>query len=128
MEFHLVSATFFIHGPALPMGWAEFILPTPKPTAKTHSTGYVMAHKKGQGSTRNGRDSNSQRLGIKKFGGQQVRAGNIIVRQCGTKWHAGRNVGLGSDYTIFALVDGTVVFDQGGRRVNVAQAETADAN
>ena len=85
-----------------------------------------MAHKKGQGSTRNGRDSNAQRLGIKKFGGQPVRAGNIIVRQCGTKWHAGRNVGLGSDYTIFALVDGTVVFDQGGRRVNVTEA--AEAN
>jgi len=82
-----------------------------------------MAHKKGQGSTRNGRDSQAQRLGVKKFGGQQVRAGNIIVRQCGTKWHAGRNVGLGSDYTIFALVDGTVVFDQNGRRVNVAEAE-----
>jgi large subunit ribosomal protein L27 len=82
-----------------------------------------MAHKKGQGSTRNGRDSNAQRLGLKKFGGQQVRAGNIIVRQCGTKWHAGRNVGIGSDYTIFALVDGTVVFDQNGRRVNVAQAD-----
>lgn len=82
-----------------------------------------MAHKKGQGSTRNGRDSQAQRLGVKKFGGQTVRAGNIIVRQCGTKWHPGRNVGLGSDYTIFALVDGTVVFDQDGRRVNVAQAE-----
>lgn len=87
-----------------------------------------MAHKKGQGSTRNGRDSTAQRLGVKKFGGQKVRAGNIIVRQCGTKWHPGRNVGIGGDYTIYALVDGTVVFDQGGRRVNVAQLETADAN
>ena len=78
-----------------------------------------MAHKKGQGSTRNGRNSRSQRLGVKKFGGEQVIAGNIIVRQCGTKWRPGRNVGLGSDYTIFALVDGEVMFDQQGRRVNV---------
>src|SRR5262245_50216415 len=75
----------------------------------------VMAHKKGQGSTRNGRDSNAQRRGVKKFGGEVVRAGNIIIRQCGTKWHAGRHVGTGSDYTLFALVDGTVAFDQGGR-------------
>jgi len=82
--------------------------------------GTDMAHKKGQGSTRNGRDSNSQRLGIKKFGGEAVIAGNIIVRQCGTKWRPGRNVGLGSDYTIFALVAGKVFFDQEGRRVNVA--------
>jgi large subunit ribosomal protein L27 len=79
----------------------------------------AMAHKKGQGSSRNGRDSNAQRLGIKKFGGEAVRAGNILVRQCGTKWHAGRNVGLGKDYTIFALVDGKVYFDREGRRINV---------
>ncbi len=78
-----------------------------------------MAHKKGQGSTRNGRDSRSQRLGIKKFGGEPVIPGNIIVRQCGTKWRPGRNVGLGSDYTIFSLVEGKVYFDQEGRRVNV---------
>ena len=81
-----------------------------------------MAHKKGQGSSRNGRDSNAQRLGIKKFGGEEVRAGNILVRQCGTKWHAGRNVGLGKDYTIFALVDGKVYFDREGRRINVEAA------
>ncbi len=83
-----------------------------------------MAHKKGQGSTRNGRDSQAQRRGIKRFGGESVIAGNILVRQCGTKWRPGRNVGLGSDYTLFALVDGTVVFDQGGRRINVTPAET----
>jgi large subunit ribosomal protein L27 len=70
-----------------------------------------MAHKKGVGSSRNGRDSNSQRRGIKKFGGEQVVAGNIIVRQCGTKWHPGNNVGLGSDYTIYALIDGVVTFE-----------------
>ena len=78
-----------------------------------------MAHKKGQGSTRNGRDSNAQRRGVKKFAGQTVIAGNILVRQCGTKFHAGRNVGMGKDYTLFALVDGTVAFDREGRRVNV---------
>jgi large subunit ribosomal protein L27 len=81
-----------------------------------------MAHKKGQGSSRNGRDSNAQRRGVKKFGGQAVRAGNILVRQCGTKWHPGRNVGMGNDYTIFALVDGEVYFDREGRRINVADA------
>ncbi|MHB1311443.1 MAG: 50S ribosomal protein L27 [Gemmatimonadaceae bacterium] len=70
-----------------------------------------MAHKKGVGSSRNGRDSNSQRRGIKKFGGEQVVAGNIIVRQCGTKWHPGNNVGLGTDYTIYALIDGVVTFE-----------------
>jgi large subunit ribosomal protein L27 len=84
-----------------------------------------MAHKKGQGSTRNGRDSNAQRRGVKKFGGERVISGNIIIRQCGTKWHAGRNVGIGSDYTLFALTDGTVFFDRNGRRVNVAPAEAA---
>ncbi|HEY6565840.1 MAG TPA: 50S ribosomal protein L27 [Pirellulaceae bacterium] len=78
-----------------------------------------MAHKKGQGSTRNGRDSNAQRRGVKRFGGQTVRAGNILVRQVGNKFHAGRHVGQGKDYTLFALVDGTVAFDQDGRRVNV---------
>lgn len=78
-----------------------------------------MAHKKGQGSSRNGRDSNAQRRGVKKFGGESVLAGNILVRQCGTKWHPGRNVGCGNDYTLYALVEGTVVFDQNGRRVNV---------
>ncbi len=72
-----------------------------------------MAHKKGGGSTKNGRDSNPQMRGIKRFGGEAVKAGNILVRQCGTKWHPGRNVGLGRDYTIFSLVDGTVKFDKG---------------
>ncbi|MBI1809225.1 MAG: 50S ribosomal protein L27, partial [Gemmatimonadetes bacterium] len=70
-----------------------------------------MAHKKGVGSSRNGRDSNPQYRGVKKFGGEAVRAGNIIIRQCGTRWHPGRNVGLGTDYTIFALVDGHVKFE-----------------
>ena len=78
-----------------------------------------MAHKKGQGSSRNGRDSNGQRRGIKRFGGQQVVAGNILVRQLGTKVHAGKGVGRGKDYTLYALVDGEVQFDREGRRVNV---------
>lgn len=82
-----------------------------------------MAHKKGQGSSRNGRDSNSKRLGIKRFGGQYVVAGNILVRQCGTKWRPGRNVGMGRDYTIFSLVQGVVYFDQDRRRVNVSPEE-----
>lgn len=82
-----------------------------------------MAHKKGQGSTRNGRDSNAQRRGVKRFGGQAVTPGSIIIRQVGTKWHPGRNVGMGKDYTIFALNEGTVYFDQKGRRVNVKLAE-----
>ncbi|MDD4573179.1 MAG: 50S ribosomal protein L27 [Sphaerochaeta sp.] len=69
-----------------------------------------MATKKGGGSTRNGRDSNSQRLGVKRFGGQQVKAGEIIVRQHGTKFHPGQNAGLGSDYTLFAKAAGTVLF------------------
>ncbi|MDF1739760.1 MAG: 50S ribosomal protein L27 [Verrucomicrobiales bacterium] len=82
-----------------------------------------MAHKKGQGSVKNGRDSNSKRRGVKKFGGEKVIAGNIILRQCGTKWHPGKNVGLGRDYTIFSLVEGNVRFDQNGRRVNVDPVE-----
>jgi large subunit ribosomal protein L27 len=82
-----------------------------------------MAHKKGQGSSRNGRDSNAQRRGIKKFGGESVVAGNILVRQCGTKWHAGKNVGTGRDWTLFALKDGTVYFDRNGRRINIEVAE-----
>ena len=77
-----------------------------------------MAHKKGQGSTRNGRDSNPQFRGVKRFGGQTVTAGTIIVRQCGTKFKQGHNVGLGKDYTLYALVDGTVRF-QTGRRVHI---------
>ncbi len=72
-----------------------------------------MAHKKGQGSTRNGRDSAGKRRGIKKFGGQHVLAGNILVRQLGTKFHPGRNVGLGRDYTIYSLVEGHVKFEYG---------------
>jgi large subunit ribosomal protein L27 len=87
-----------------------------------------MAHKKGQGSVKNGRDSVSKRLGVKKFGSEQVLAGNIIIRQRGTKYLPGRNVGLGRDYTIFALVNGTVRFDQNGRRVNVEPRETAQAS
>ena len=78
-----------------------------------------MAHKKGQGSSRNGRDSNAQRRGVKKYGGEQVQAGNILVRQLGNRFHAGTNVGQGKDYTLFALVDGVVQFDRKGRRVNV---------
>jgi large subunit ribosomal protein L27 len=70
-----------------------------------------MAHKKGVGSTRNGRDSNSQRLGVKKFGGEVVRAGNIIIRQRGTKVHPGINVGMGKDHTLFAKIDGAVKFE-----------------
>ncbi len=78
-----------------------------------------MAHKKGQGSVKNGRDSRSKRLGVKKFGGQAVIAGNIIVRQRGTKFHPGVGVGIGRDHTLFALVDGRVKFDQDSRRINV---------
>ena len=71
-----------------------------------------MAHKKGGGSSRNGRDSNAQRRGVKRFGGELVEAGNILVRQCGTKFHPGANVGLGKDYTIFSLIEGTVKFER----------------
>ena len=78
-----------------------------------------MAHKKGQSTTSNGRESHSKRLGVKKFGGQAVIAGNIIVRQRGTKIHAGSNVGTGRDWTLFALKDGTVQFDKEHRRVNI---------
>lgn len=75
-----------------------------------------MAHKKAGGSSRNGRDSNPKRLGVKRYGGEQVRAGNIIVRQRGTRFHAGENVGCGRDYTLFALTDGRVVFETKGPR------------
>lgn len=78
-----------------------------------------MAHKKGQGTSRNGRDSHSQRLGIKRFGGERVLAGNILVRQRGTKFVAGRNVGQGRDYTLFALAEGVVKFDKNGSRINI---------
>jgi len=78
-----------------------------------------MAHKKGQGSSKNGRDSNAQRLGVKVFGGQTIRTGGIIVRQRGTRYHPGRNVGIGRDDTLFALADGVVTFDRNGSRINV---------
>ena len=84
-----------------------------------------MAHKKAGGSSRNGRDSDGRRLGVKKFGGEAVLAGNILIRQRGTKWHPGRNVGQGSDDTLFALSAGEVYFDRGGRRINVRRAEQA---
>jgi large subunit ribosomal protein L27 len=74
-----------------------------------------MAHKKGQGSSRNGRDSAGQRRGVKKFGGEQVKAGNILVRQLGTVLHAGQNVGTGRDWTLFALIDGVVQFERYGK-------------
>ena len=78
-----------------------------------------MAHKKGAGSTSNGRESHSKRLGVKKFGGQSVIAGNIIIRQRGSKTHAGENVGIGRDWTLFALKDGTVQFDKVHRKVSI---------
>lgn len=95
-----------------------------------------MAHKKGQGSTRNGRDSQGQRRGVKMFAGESARAGNILVRQLGTRIHPGRNVGMGRDYTLFAKIDGVVRYERMGkdrRRVSVlpneagATAETASA-
>ena len=84
-----------------------------------------MAHKKGQGSTKNGRDSNPQYRGVKVYGGQLVRAGSIIVRQRGTKFQPGFNVGLGTDYTIFALKDGRVEFQ--GRKVHIREGEATGA-
>lgn len=87
-----------------------------------------MAHKKGQGSVKNGRDSVSKRLGVKKFGSEVVVAGNIIIRQRGRKFQPGKNVGLGTDFTIYALIDGRVRFDREGRRVNVDPAPVASAN
>ncbi len=78
-----------------------------------------MAHKKGQGTSTNGRESHSKRLGVKLFGGQKVVAGNIIVRQRGSKLHAGKNVGTGRDWTLFALTDGTLKFDKAHRKVSV---------
>ena len=86
-------------------------------TPKHEST--VMAHKKGQGSSRNGRDSAGQRRGVKKYAGESVISGNIIIRQVGNKFHPGKGVGQGKDFTLFALVDGVVKFDRSGRRVNV---------
>jgi len=81
-----------------------------------------MAHKKAGGSSRNGRDSDGRRLGVKKFGGEAVIGGNIIVRQRGTKWRPGRNVGMGKDHTLFALVDGVVEFKSSGGRASVSVA------
>lgn len=81
-----------------------------------------MAHKKGQGSSRNGRDSNPQYRGLKKYGGQSVIAGNILVRQCGTRFHPGKNVGMGRDYTLYAKIDGTVSFES-RRRISVVPAQ-----
>jgi len=81
-----------------------------------------MAHKKGQGSTSNGRDSVSKRLGVKKFGGESVLAGNIIIRQRGTRFHPGDNVGIGRDHTLFALRNGKVTFDKKNRRVHVTHS------
>lgn len=83
-----------------------------------------MAHKKGQGSSRNGRDSNGQRRGVKRFSGQKVEPGCILVRQVGNRFHPGKGVSQGSDYTLFAVTSGVVEFDRGGRRVNVV----AEAN
>lgn len=88
---------------------------------------FVMAHKKGQGSTRNGRDSNPQYRGVKVYGGATVKAGGIIIRQRGTQYHPGANVRCGSDWTIYSLTAGTVYFDQNGRRVNVKADEVAVA-
>ena len=87
-----------------------------------------MAHKKGQGSVRNGRDSVSKRLGVKCYGGETVTAGSIIIRQRGSKFFAGHNVGTGRDWTLFALVDGKVAFDKESRRVNIVPADAKAAN
>ncbi|WP_298426749.1 50S ribosomal protein L27 [Rhodoblastus sp.] len=86
-----------------------------------------MAHKKAGGSSRNGRDSEGRRLGVKKFGSESVVAGNIIVRQRGTKWHAGANVGMGKDHTLFALVDGKVLFKTRGSRSVITVTPTPAA-
>ncbi|MDB5533533.1 MAG: ribosomal protein [Hyphomicrobiales bacterium] len=89
-----------------------------------------MAHKKAGGSSRNGRDSDGRRLGVKKFGGQAVVGGNIIVRQRGTKWHPGQNVGMGTDHTLFALCEGTVLFKTKGNGrayINVVSAQKMQA-
>ena len=84
-----------------------------------------MAHKKGQGSVRNGRDSVSKRLGVKKYGSEEVIAGNILIRQRGTRFRAGAGVGMGRDHTLFALVDGTVKFDKTNRKVHVLSLAAA---
>ena len=81
-----------------------------------------MAHKKGQGTSKNGRDSNAQMRGVKRYGGERVTAGSILMRQCGTKMHPGRNVGLGNDYTLFALKDGIVEWDRKHKKVSIIPA------
>lgn len=86
-----------------------------------------MAHKKGQGSSRNGRDSDSKRLGVKRFGGQLVSAGTIIVRQRGSKFHPGENVGVGRDWTLFSLVDGHVAFHKSKRQVSVTPIDASSS-
>jgi large subunit ribosomal protein L27 len=87
-----------------------------------------MAHKKAGGSSKNGRDSNGQRRGVKRFGGQQVKAGNILVRQLGTKIHPGANVGMGKDYTLFATVDGVVTYERMGRDRKKVSVMTSEAD
>jgi large subunit ribosomal protein L27 len=84
-----------------------------------------MSHKKGQGTSRNGRDSNSKSFGVKKFGGESVVAGNIIMRQRGTRYHPGANVGMGRDFTLFALKHGNVAFDKPHRKVSIVEAVSA---
>lgn len=84
-----------------------------------------MAHHKGGGTSSNGRDSNAQRRGVKLYGGQFAKAGSILIRQCGTKMHPGHNVGMGRDYTLFALKDGTVVWDKAHRKVSIAPVAEA---
>jgi len=87
-----------------------------------------MAHKKGVGSSRNGRDSNSQRRGVKRFDGELVRPGHILLRQCGTRFHPGKNVGMGRDFSIYAVIDGTVKFEpysRGRKKISVFPAEVA---
>ena len=84
-----------------------------------------MAHKKAGGSTNNGRDSNAKMRGVKKFGGEKVAAGNIIVRQCGTKFHAGENVGMGKDFTLFALKDGNIKFSWFNKKTKMVSVVTA---
>ena len=90
----------------------------------TQSRFSTMAHKKGQGSSRNGRDSNAQRRGVKRYGGEEVRAGNILVRQVGNKFFPGRGVGQGNDFTLYALLDGFVKFDRQGRRINIVDTRS----